>query len=147
MSNSADIERWVQVTATNEGESYLLEQYLAGESEGIAWFNSAKSGLEEKLLNRPLMQHLLKMSQEPLSPEVDNFTPPQRTPWGGYDILRKYKSALGVTTTDIVGESWEVSGHPSFPNRFQLCYEGKSHHIPISVLEEVAPQRLSLIHI
>jgi len=142
MSNSADVERWTRVTATQDGEGYLLEQYLTGESEGADWFNSVKAGMESSLLERPLVQQLIKMSEEPLLPVVDNFTPPQRTPWGGYDILRKYKSALGVGTTEIVGESWEVSGHPSFPNRFTLSYNEQSHCIPIDVLEELAPQRL-----
>lgn len=45
----------------------------------------------------------------------NNFTPQQRTPWGGKEIL-KLKKGLGIAHDDIVGESWEISDHPSFPN-------------------------------
>ena len=47
-----------------------------------------------------------------------NFTPPDRTPWGGTRILSKYKAgiALNVDPAVKVGESWEVSTEPSFPS-------------------------------
>jgi mannose-6-phosphate isomerase len=47
-----------------------------------------------------------------------NFTPPDRTPWGGARILSTYKAALAlnVDRTIKVGESWEVSTEPSFPS-------------------------------
>lgn len=53
-----------------------------------------------------------------LIPRADNFTPPERTPWGGREIVPRFKRHLGINVDHIVGESWEVSGHPSFPNRF-----------------------------
>jgi mannose-6-phosphate isomerase class I len=51
-----------------------------------------------------------------LLPHIANFTPPERTPWGGDEIKRRYKKQHGVTTQNIIGESWEISGHPSFPS-------------------------------
>lgn len=45
----------------------------------------------------------------------DNFTPPERTPWGGERILASYKDGLRLQTTGVVGESWEVSVEPDFP--------------------------------
>jgi mannose-6-phosphate isomerase len=49
---------------------------------------------------------------------LGNFTPPDRTPWGGHRILTKYKAGLrtGVDPAVKVGESWEVSTEPSFPS-------------------------------
>lgn len=45
----------------------------------------------------------------------DNFTPPERTPWGGERILRRYKDGLRLEARGVVGESWEVSVEPDFP--------------------------------
>jgi len=51
----------------------------------------------------------------------DNFTPPDRTPWGGRRIVGVLKAALdlGVDSATPVGESWEVSTEPSFPSAFE----------------------------
>jgi mannose-6-phosphate isomerase class I len=56
-----------------------------------------------------------------LSPSLvkfGNFTPPERTPWGGHRILTKYKAGLrsSVDSAAKVGESWEVSTEPTFPS-------------------------------
>ncbi len=50
--------------------------------------------------------------------KLGNFTPPERTPWGGHKILAKYKAGLplNVAPATKVGESWEVSTEPSFPS-------------------------------
>lgn len=47
----------------------------------------------------------------------DNFTPPDRTPWGGRAIVGRFKAGLdlGVDPSVPVGESWEISTEPSFP--------------------------------
>lgn len=48
-----------------------------------------------------------------------NFTPPQRTPWGGRKILEHFKRALPCPHTlepGPVGESWEFSLDPQFPS-------------------------------
>jgi mannose-6-phosphate isomerase class I len=45
----------------------------------------------------------------------DNFTPPERTPWGGRRILERYKDGLRLEASGVVGESWEVSVEPDFP--------------------------------
>lgn len=65
------------------------------------------------------------MSRAPLFPQVDNFTPPERTPWGGFLIAREVKKAFEVDPSLQVGESWEISDHPSFPNLFAV--EGKDY--------------------
>ncbi|MCK5738254.1 hypothetical protein KAH55_03695, partial [bacterium] len=56
--------------------------------------------------------------KQPMIPLADNFTPRERTPWGGLKIAREYKNWLGLDAEQVIGESWEISGHKSFPNRF-----------------------------
>ena len=77
-------------------------------------------------LNR---EQLRPFIQQPLIPLADNFTPRERTPWGGTAIANYYKKWLNLPTNQIVGESWEISGHPSFPNRFVF----KINEQPISI--------------
>ncbi len=45
----------------------------------------------------------------------DNFTAPQRTPWGG-ERLAGWKRALGIEAEAPLGESWEVSFGPELPS-------------------------------
>ncbi|MBI2082208.1 MAG: class I mannose-6-phosphate isomerase [Deltaproteobacteria bacterium] len=51
----------------------------------------------------------------PLKLRFNNFTSPQRTPWGGTRIA-DLKNHLGVAEGTIIGESWEISGHPELPS-------------------------------
>jgi len=51
----------------------------------------------------------------PVVLRADNFTPPERTPWGGQRILERYKDGLRLPARGVVGESWEVSVEPDFP--------------------------------
>lgn len=51
----------------------------------------------------------------PVVLRADNFTPPERTPWGGERILERYKDGLRLEAEGVVGESWEVSVEPDFP--------------------------------
>ena len=51
----------------------------------------------------------------PVVLRADNFTPPERTPWGGRRILERYKDGLRLEARGVVGESWEVSVEPDFP--------------------------------
>lgn len=53
----------------------------------------------------------------PLLLQADNFTPPERTPWGGTQIARRFKQALVDDPQALIGESWELSVEPSFPSR------------------------------
>ncbi len=59
----------------------------------------------------------------PAALRADNFTPPQRTPWGGRRILSQFKRGLPLdperAAWDRVGESWEVSVEPDFPSRLR----------------------------
>jgi mannose-6-phosphate isomerase class I len=50
----------------------------------------------------------------------DNFTPANRTPWGGRRICAKYKKALSIApelSEQPVGEAWELSFGPELPSR------------------------------
>ncbi|MDH3200079.1 MAG: class I mannose-6-phosphate isomerase [Myxococcales bacterium] len=56
--------------------------------------------------------------RRPLLLRPDNFTPPERTPWGGKRIVGDLKSQLGLTHGDVVvGEAWELSVEPDFPSQ------------------------------
>ncbi|PIR24858.1 MAG: hypothetical protein COX62_05760 [Deltaproteobacteria bacterium CG_4_10_14_0_2_um_filter_43_8] len=47
-----------------------------------------------------------------MSFSLPNFTSPRRTPWGGQKI-----ATLKDVPAQTIGESWEISAHPSFPSR------------------------------
>ena len=53
----------------------------------------------------------------PILLRSDNFTPAERTPWGGRKIVTRYKAAHGVLRADCVGESWELSVSEEHPSR------------------------------
>ncbi len=55
--------------------------------------------------------------QRPLLLQADNFTPAQRTPWGGRRIVEQLKARSGISVDGPVGESWELSVEPDFPSR------------------------------
>jgi mannose-6-phosphate isomerase len=49
--------------------------------------------------------------------QPDNFTPPERTPWGGRRIAEGLKLSAGLEVRGAVGEAWELSVEPDFPSR------------------------------
>lgn len=53
----------------------------------------------------------------PVLLDPDNFTSPQRTPWGGRRLARGIKAGLGLPVDAPIGESWELSGGPELPSR------------------------------
>jgi len=55
----------------------------------------------------------------PLQLRPDNFTPPERTPWGGTRLLGidKFGLKLGYPQGTAVGESWELSAGVELPSR------------------------------
>lgn len=57
-----------------------------------------------------------QLCRVPLRLKGDNFTPATRTPWAGTLIAKTLK---GVAEERLVGESWELSDHPSFPNQVE----------------------------
>ena len=59
-----------------------------------------------------------RVTPRPILLRPDNFTRPQRTPWGGTRLLREFKAdALGTASPPaIVGESWELSATPELPS-------------------------------
>ncbi len=115
----------------------LYKKCLVNNAEGLEW-------LQAEIHNpcSALFAALTAMTSTPLVAQTDNFTPSERTPWGGHRIVELYKRHLGVETDAIVGESWEISGHPSFPTIFFLEYEGQKLEVPLTILGKVAPQLL-----
>ncbi len=142
----------VTVTQTAQGEASLVNSIATRDASrpawharlGSVWIDAVKKGLAlddpqralpqnaayATLAGRPLVQRITRMPSQVLVPRFDNFTPPERTPWGGIRIA-KLKAALGVAADRIVGESWEISGHPSFPNLFPLDHDGHRVDIPL----------------
>lgn len=59
------------------------------------------------------------MSLRPLQLRPDNFTPPERTPWGGTRLIAVDKAGLGLgyPPGTHVGESWELSAGVELPSR------------------------------
>ncbi len=55
--------------------------------------------------------------RRPLLLQPDNFTPPERTPWGGRRIAGSLKLNAGLEVRGVVGEAWELSVEPDFPSR------------------------------
>ncbi len=55
--------------------------------------------------------------RRPLLLQPDNFTPPERTPWGGRRIAEGLKLGAGLEVRGVVGEAWELSVEPDFPSR------------------------------
>ena len=55
--------------------------------------------------------------RQPLLLQPDNFTPPERTPWGGHRIAGRLKLNAGLEVRGVVGEAWELSVEPDFPSR------------------------------
>lgn len=57
----------------------------------------------------------------PLVLRADNWTPPERTPWGGRAIAERWKAGLPLPADKAawpaIGESWELSFDPAFPSR------------------------------
>ena len=136
-----------QMIKTAQGEIELFNQAVEGEKLGQEWLDCLSQGLRDQdskyrpLAKRPLVESLVEMISRPLIPQIDNFTPPKRTPWGGM-LISKMKSSLGVRGNTVVGESWEISGHPAFPNVFPLKYADHDLRVPLVVLGKISPDGL-----
>lgn len=143
------LPRCLRLCQSSEGELYLYHEFIKGSDLGQTWMGILRACLDKKapqscqiVSQRPLAQALLEMTQRILVPQADNFTPPSRTPWGGREIIRQFKKHLDIQHSPIVGESWELSGHPSFPNCFPLAFGGAILQVPIFVLEQLSPENL-----
>ncbi len=110
-------------------EIQLYQAFLSGNPEGLKWFHSESS---------PLLKAMKKMCSQVMSPRCDNFTPAHRTPWGGDEIFKRYKAQHGIKQHECIGESWEISGHQSFPNKFMVNFEGQNIPVSIKTLEKIA---------
>jgi len=73
----------------------------------------------------------------PILMELSNFTPEERTPWGG-DEIPKLKCMLGWNG-GVVGESWEVSDVEPFVTHCELGYARK---VSLRDLLDIAPDLL-----
>jgi mannose-6-phosphate isomerase len=98
--------------------------------------------VDEKLLkNKDFVQAVYDyVNQGLLIPKPDNFTPSSRTPWGGHKI-RELMQPLGIAATgDVIGEAWMLSAHKSFPNLFEIEFEGKVIDVPLWLMGQVVPE-------
>lgn len=89
-----------------------------------------------------LKEQVSKFINQPLIPRANNFTPRERTPWGGTKITNIYKKWLNLPENQIIGESWEISGHPSFPNRFSWQLDAKSIELTLPEFLALFPQEI-----
>ncbi len=134
-------------TSTPEKELDLLEDAITGGEDGFRWMEMVRRAVAgdadfSELMARPLARKLFDMTRSVLAPLPDNFTSEERTPWGG-TLIPRMKKGLGKWGKDlVVGESWEISGHPKFPNRFALSYAGKRTTIEIRQLEAMFSNNL-----
>ncbi|MCI0515637.1 class I mannose-6-phosphate isomerase [candidate division KSB1 bacterium] len=96
------------------------------------------------------LKQLKAQLRQPLIPLPDNFTPRERTPWGGTRLAEVYKNWLNLPKNLVLGESWEISGHRAFPSRFSFEFGKKSvvislpeilEHFPKMVLGEKIDQK------
>jgi mannose-6-phosphate isomerase len=64
---------------------------------------------------------------------ADNFTAPQRTPWGGRKLLGKYKKDVALAeparTYRVVGEAWEISVDSAYPSYVRTTGKSLATHI------------------
>ena len=73
-----------------------------------------------------------RLARGPILLDPANFTPLQRTPWGGAKITTLVKGGLlPALRGQVVGESWEFSCDPDFPSRLPGAASGE----PESLLE------------
>lgn len=150
---SENLERWIAATDSETDELLLLQRLVDGEADATAWWNvvveaqhSGAKHYAHKLAERPLIKVLTQAVQSIITLRGDNFTPPSRTPWGGNEIVKQLKQGRRVgpetDASPIIGESWEVSGHPSFPSRVVINYGRSECALPITLLQLLAPEAL-----
>jgi len=76
----------------------------------------------------------------PLLLRADNFTPPQRTPWGGTRVARVLKANAPLSAEKAayacVGESWEVSVEPDFPSVVESVGNDPSRTLAAIIAED-----------
>lgn len=144
----ADPKRFLERTSTPDGELKLLEDALTGSEEGFQWMEMVRLGVAgeaayAELIGRPLVKALREMTSTVMAPEVDNFKLIDDTPWGGTRIAAEMKKGLGNWKPGlVVGESWEISGHPKFPNEFEFDHAGQRIAIDMNALREMFSKNL-----
>ncbi len=89
---------------------------------------------------------LAALACRPLALTPDNFTPPQRTPWGGRRLLDDIKRELPLDPAKagyaVVGESWEVSDDPALPASVLPAGLGTAARVPLPTLLAAEPARM-----
>ena len=95
------------------------------------------------LKDRGLFGVVGEFVRRPMKPLPDNFTPRERTPWGGTKIREHIKAGLeigsGRTIDDVVGEAWEISPDEIFPSIFRIPCKGDKVLITLTQLLELFP--------
>jgi mannose-6-phosphate isomerase class I len=86
--------------------------------------------------------YLNSLLSQPLVLFPGNFTSPKRSPWGGTLIFEKYKKQLHIPPPNILGESWEISGHPSHISQVVVKENEKEFSIPFSIFEKNFPKNV-----
>ena len=143
-----DPESFLGRTQSPEGELELLKEASEGSDVGKEWMDMVRLGLMgdalfAELADRPLVKRLSKMAEGVLVPRFDNFKPEEDAPWGGTRIVTEVKKGLEKWKDGlVVGESWEISGHPSFPNLFPFEYEGINAEASMGVFEVLFPEKI-----
>ena len=143
-----DPKRFLERTSTTDGELKLLEDAMTIDEEGVRWMEMVRLGVAgvaayAELIDRPLVKLLRQMTSNILAPEPDNFTSEERTPWGGTRIAAEMKKGLGNWKPGlVVGESWEISGHPKFPNEFEFDYAGQRAAVDMGTLRAMFSKNL-----
>ncbi len=101
--------------------------------------------VREWLLQQNFLHKLETQACRPLLPLPDNFTPPTRTPWGGTKILGQYKHDLSIREHrqyPVVGESWEISADPAFPNEFRFFLDSKAVALDLIQVLDIFPDQI-----
>lgn len=86
-----------------------------------------------------LRDRLSSILDHPILFTRNNIIDEERTPWGGKKIHELF---YPDSPSQIIGETWDISGHPLFPSH--IAYKSDSSYIemPLSLLCDLYPQQL-----
>lgn len=106
--------------------------------------------LRRTLKDKGLLDFVGDFVRRPMKPFPDNFTPRERTPWGGRNIRERIKAELeigpgrtpGKSIGEVVGEAWEISPDETFPSRFRIPCDNDELLITLPQLLELFPKEI-----
>jgi len=146
--SSNDPKRFLDRTSTPDGELKLLEDAMAIDEEGVRWMEMVRRGIAGEasyadLIDRPLVKVVRRRTAGIMAPEPDNFKTEKDAPWGGTVIASEIKKGLGNWKPGLViGESYEISGHPDYQNEFEFDYAGQRAAVDIGTLRTMFSKNL-----